>query len=847
MAQKDAVSDADVIRKVRAGRREDFGILVQRYLPATQALAYSKTGNYADAEEIAQESFLRAFRYLDRLEEPAKFGAWIATIVKNTACTFLSRRRKRAEVAGGKHIERLAVSQDVESRDLRAFLRRQIGKLDEPHRDVLLLHYFAGMSAREIAGLLGISRNAVLKRLERARDVLGKHLVEVLGADLHPRDSKDKHISHIMGVVTTIPVTWKAVPLAAAPTLAAVAEKALGGAIKLASAKGAAALVCTAAVLGVGTALYARWPDSDRQDVSGQILAAAQQADADLPATDTLTEPGQADTAANSKHSEPGIQANLLAEQVTSSEGDAGGASFAPETFAAPPPRNPLDTEGVQLAARIIEEGWRTEPMPSCITGRALLAKLGDTTSCEWLLDMVKRIGDCGPGDNPGKANGYLFCILNDRRGVDFLAKLAAEPRAPFETRLDVVGYMKYSTEAVWGGSYPSAAVDVAATYCESGEQKRFKAMMIFLGRAATERARPLAEHLLLANAYDASGNPRAGSTLRGPRRFNPAEPRPPGEPSVCVAGWSLDILDTVDNPKSREVLHEYLATTDWESHKPQCAAMLWRMGDKGFALEYLKNGFQTADDISDILSYAYCLVRIGEKDHIRAIHSALDDPDQKVRVRAYGQLCRLGDDAFIAKAARDASQDLNPGPLADPAGYSQIRANDEWRLREKGLDPRPGDPPSGLFYRYLVALTHNTENPKLAAQGFGGLVLATEDQLQPVLPRCLDALEQTSVTHPEQGPQDPQALATWYLQIHKLNCLLVGTEDAEIQQRVVDKLRELYHRGGQFRGLIPRTLSWTGARGSAALPLVLEAMKKERRVIDAITYLAIEADEPIR
>ena len=117
MGHEQPLPDAELVRHVLAGRREDFGTLVRRYLPALQALAYSKTGNQADAEEVTQEALLKGFKYLDRLKEPARFGAWMAAIVRNVAFTFL---RKRPQTAGALHDRAAAVSTvepDVEGRD----------------------------------------------------------------------------------------------------------------------------------------------------------------------------------------------------------------------------------------------------------------------------------------------------------------------------------------------------------------------------------------------------------------------------------------------------------------------------------------------------------------------------------------------------------------------------------------------------------------------------------------------------------------------------------------------------------------------------------------------------------
>jgi len=265
MRQQKTISDTHAVRGVLAGRREDFAVLVRRYLPAMVALAHSTTGSYADAEDIAQESFLHAFRHLDRLKDPARFGAWMASIVKNAARTFTAQRAKRAQALAA--TPRQATGRpSPETREIHAFLRKEIGRLDETFRDVLLLHYFAGMTAREIADVLNISRNAVLKRLERGRHALGQQLVEVLGQGLTPDKQRlTQRATRTMAIVAAAPIAWKPSTAAAAAagtvgagTLLQTLRTASRG-LKACIAVGASAVVASLGVV-VGGGLLATTP-----------------------------------------------------------------------------------------------------------------------------------------------------------------------------------------------------------------------------------------------------------------------------------------------------------------------------------------------------------------------------------------------------------------------------------------------------------------------------------------------------------------------------------------------------------------------------------------------------------
>jgi len=233
MSLRKGQSDARIVRQVLAGSVEDFGVLVKRYLPIVYAVAYAHTDNHADAEDATQEAFLQAFRSLDTLREPRKFVRWLVAIARN-ACNRILRGRQRADlVAEGIPQHRESLAPDFAKRELHSLLRAKVEQLPLIHREVLMLHYFSGKRTREIAPVLGISRVAAKKRLERARDVLGKHLIDELGDALAPYKDKEERSEKIMGAVVALPIAWDAAPASWPSGLAASASQALRGALTL--------------------------------------------------------------------------------------------------------------------------------------------------------------------------------------------------------------------------------------------------------------------------------------------------------------------------------------------------------------------------------------------------------------------------------------------------------------------------------------------------------------------------------------------------------------------------------------------------------------------------------------
>jgi RNA polymerase sigma-70 factor (ECF subfamily) len=193
--------DSSVIDRILRGARDDFEILVRRYHASVYALAYSRLGNVADAEDATQESFLKAFRNLATIRDKKKFGAWLMTVARNESTRLGRKRSSRPELD-----EPSPEIPDMAQRELHQFLRQQIHALDTPHRDVLLLHYFSGLKVREIAVLLQISKAAAGKRLERARATLGEQVIAQLRTGLENERPNRKGENRVMAAVAVIPI-----------------------------------------------------------------------------------------------------------------------------------------------------------------------------------------------------------------------------------------------------------------------------------------------------------------------------------------------------------------------------------------------------------------------------------------------------------------------------------------------------------------------------------------------------------------------------------------------------------------------------------------------------------------
>ena len=174
----------DVVALVERARRGDqlaFGTLVDRNSHRILRLSLSILGSEADARDVVQEAFIRAWRELPRLRDLDRFDAWLARIVVN-GCRDRWRSHRRVAVheipAGELDPDRepsstIPIGDRVASADM---IRRAFARLDVDQRTILVLHYVDEQAVADIAASLGIPVGTAKWRLYRARGALGRAL-----------------------------------------------------------------------------------------------------------------------------------------------------------------------------------------------------------------------------------------------------------------------------------------------------------------------------------------------------------------------------------------------------------------------------------------------------------------------------------------------------------------------------------------------------------------------------------------------------------------------------------------------------------------------------------------------
>lgn len=169
----DPRTDVELAAASRDGEREAFAVLVGRHQHAVYNLAYRMTGNAAEADDVAQEAFIRAYRKLVQFRPDGSFRNWVLGIGANLARNrFRQRTRREAAEQGHVEIAELESGAGGVDSDRREALDRALMALPETTRVPVVLKYMEGLSIEDIARTLRIGLSAAKMRLVRGREEL---------------------------------------------------------------------------------------------------------------------------------------------------------------------------------------------------------------------------------------------------------------------------------------------------------------------------------------------------------------------------------------------------------------------------------------------------------------------------------------------------------------------------------------------------------------------------------------------------------------------------------------------------------------------------------------------------
>ncbi|WP_243293096.1 RNA polymerase sigma factor SigW [Bacillus sp. FJAT-47783] len=176
------------IKQIKKGDQEAFADLVDLYKDKIYQLCYRMLGNAHEAEDIAQEAFIRAYVNIHTFDINKKFSTWLYRIATNLSIDRIRKKKPDyfldAEVSGTEGLtmysqiasSELKPDEEVEAMDLQDMIQQEILKLPEKYRSVIVLKYIDELSLQEISDILEIPIGTVKTRIHRGREALRKQL-----------------------------------------------------------------------------------------------------------------------------------------------------------------------------------------------------------------------------------------------------------------------------------------------------------------------------------------------------------------------------------------------------------------------------------------------------------------------------------------------------------------------------------------------------------------------------------------------------------------------------------------------------------------------------------------------
>lgn len=173
--------DFAIIDRIVAGEQALYAELVNRYKSYAFTLALKILENKPEAEEAAQDAFIKAFHHLGNFKRDAKFSTWLYRIVFNTAISYKRKRKASFQSIENTIVEYGQEAEGMlERNDKKKYIQQAMAKLNEADKVAITLFYLEEFSLEEIAEITGMQANTVKVRVHRARQRLADELTLIL-------------------------------------------------------------------------------------------------------------------------------------------------------------------------------------------------------------------------------------------------------------------------------------------------------------------------------------------------------------------------------------------------------------------------------------------------------------------------------------------------------------------------------------------------------------------------------------------------------------------------------------------------------------------------------------------
>lgn len=164
-----------MVLAARAGDPDAFGVLYEEHYATLVWLAYAVVLDRDWAEDIAQQSFVKACEKLADLRKPERFAGWLTRICRSTAAQALRDRKRCFQERG---VREVTSHEPLEDRERREVVKAAIDRLPPMYREIVVLHYYHHQSYTKLRETLGISDHSVRGRLFRARKKIERYLTQ---------------------------------------------------------------------------------------------------------------------------------------------------------------------------------------------------------------------------------------------------------------------------------------------------------------------------------------------------------------------------------------------------------------------------------------------------------------------------------------------------------------------------------------------------------------------------------------------------------------------------------------------------------------------------------------------
>lgn len=162
------MEEASVIALVRAGKTDAFADIIEHYQAPIQRYLYRLTGDYELARDLAQDTFIQAYKGILKTKSDLSFRAWLYRIATNNALQFYRRKRLMTFIPfSAKEETEIPAEVCIEKTSQNMAIKEALRKVPKDQRVCIVLHFVEGFKYREIAETLGISEDAVRKRVTR--------------------------------------------------------------------------------------------------------------------------------------------------------------------------------------------------------------------------------------------------------------------------------------------------------------------------------------------------------------------------------------------------------------------------------------------------------------------------------------------------------------------------------------------------------------------------------------------------------------------------------------------------------------------------------------------------------